>query len=122
MTPTVPSGSAGAAATVSSTCCLGRARGRHRLGQGWREEGGCPLVVPASRDQELLEGSHGGACLQGNGFDRLAWQIGQQPSAVGVEMGGCALLEEAVTVTPQVSSESRSQAGDFLFCHRIPSR
>ncbi len=80
------------------------------------------LVVPAGGDQELLEGSHGGAGLQGDRLDRLAGQVGEQAPAVGVEVGGGALLEEAVPVAPQVSSEGRPQTGNFLFCHRIPSR
>jgi hypothetical protein len=108
ITPTVPAASAGTPASAAARCRWRAARAR-----SWSHR---------AVTRNSLEGPHGGARLEGDRLDRLAGQVGQQPPAVGVEVGGRPLLEEAVAVTPEVRREGRPQAGDFLFRHRIPSR
>ena len=79
-------------------------------------------VVPLGGGQELLEGADGRPGLERDGLDRLAGQIGQEAAAVGVEVGGGAVLAEASAEPPEVARERRPEGRDFLFRHRYPSR
>ena len=108
MTPTAPRVSPGSAATTA-------ARSR------------CNKVRAASWSQWAVTknswgGAHGRARLQSNRLDTLARQVGEQPPAIGVQMGGGPLLAKAGPEATGVADEGRPETGEFLFRHRIPSR
>src|SRR5262249_32978016 len=95
------------------------------IGQARQQAGGVavqdvegPGVVPGVVAQELLEGTHRGACGQGDGLDRLAVEVGEQPADVGAQvvegLGVLTAEQEAV----QEAVQGTAQAAQLAFAHR----
>lgn len=100
---------------------VGREGGEH-LAQVPLEGGAGLVMVPLGGGQELLEGADGRAGGQGERLDRLPREVGQEPTAVGAEVGGGAGLAEAPAEPPEVRGEGRPEGGNLLIGHRYPSR
>src|SRR5262249_44743102 len=81
-------------------------RGRGRASAG---RGGAPS-----------RGQGGGAGGQGDGLDALARQVGQQPSAVGMQVFHGRAIHETRLEGPQGGGEGRSQSQDLFGSHRLP--
>jgi hypothetical protein len=77
------------------------------------------FVVPVGGGEELLQGTHGRAAGQGDRFDALAGQVGEQSAAVVVEVPSRPVLEEARAERPQKRSERGAELSEVLIGHEV---
>src|SRR5262249_42565934 len=64
---------------------------------------GVPVVIL----EELLEGADRGAGLEGDGFDALAWQFGEESADVGLQVGEGLRVGAAEQVASQKGGQRR---------------
>ena len=80
------------------------------------------VVVPAVEGEELLEGAHGDVLVQGDGFGRLAGQVGEQALDVASEVFAGGLAAEAIGEGGKEAFKLGPEAADLCGVHRCDPR
>ncbi len=74
-------------------------------------------MVPGGGGEELLEGADGRAGFEGDGFDALTRQVGEQAAADVAEVSEGPLLEEEALEAAGGAAERRSNRDKLLLRH-----